>query len=58
MNRDSKKTSATVKKIGKSSFKNNKTYYFYVEAYNKVGKKMYSGLAGNATDRWKIKYKK
>lgn len=53
-----KKTSATVKKIGKSSFKNNKTYYFYVEAYNKVGKKMYSGLAGNATDRWKIKYKK
>lgn len=53
-----KKTSLTVKKFGKSSFKNKKTYYFYVEAYNKAGKKMYSGLAGNATDRWKIKYMK
>lgn len=53
-----KKTSLTVKKFGKSSFKNKKTYYFYVEAYNKAGKKMYSGLAGNATDRWKIKYVK
>lgn len=53
-----KKTSITVKKFGKSSFKNGKTYYFYVAAYNKVGKKMYSGLAGNAEDRWNIKYKK
>ena len=53
-----KKTSLTVKKFGKSSFKNGKKYYFYVDAYNKAGKKMYSGLAGNATDRWDIKYKK
>lgn len=53
-----KKTSLTVKKFGKTSFKKGKTYYFYVDAYNKAGRKMYSGLAGNATDRWKIKYKK
>ena len=53
-----KKTSATVKKFGKTSFKNGKKYYFYVEAYHKDGKKLYSGLAGNATSRWEIKYKK
>ena len=52
------KTSITVKKFGKSAFKSGKKYYFYVTAYNKVGKKMYSGMTGGKMDAWYITYKK
>lgn len=52
------KTTATIKKFGKSSLKSGRKYYFYVTAYNKVGKKLYSGMAGNATVSWSITYKK
>lgn len=52
------KTAITVKKFGKSSFKSGKKYYFYVTAYNKVGKKMYSGMAEGGVDAWYITYKK
>ncbi len=51
-----KKTSVTVKKLGKKKLKRGKTYYAYVVAYNKVGKKYYSGAAGNANSCWPIKY--
>ncbi len=47
-----KKTSVTIKKLGKKKLKKGKTYYVYVVAYNKVGKKYYSGAAGDATGCW------
>ena len=34
----------TITKVGKSSVKPSKTYYFYVEADKKVGKKTYRGI--------------
>lgn len=37
-----KKTSYTVKKIGKTALKDGKRYYFYVVPQNKVGKKYYN----------------
>lgn len=51
-----KKTSMVISKIKKKALKSGKTYYFYVEAQNKVGKKYYSGEAGNQLDCWKIEY--
>lgn len=52
------KTSTTVKKYGKTALKNGKKYYFYVVAYNKVGKKLYSGMAVHDVRRWYKVYKK
>lgn len=51
-----KSTSKVISKINKKALKSGKTYYFYVEAQNKVGKKYYSGEAGNQLSCWKIKY--
>lgn len=51
-----KKASFTVTKYGKKKLKKGKTYYFYVVAYNKVGKKYVSGEAGNANTCWYKKY--
>ncbi len=42
-----KKTSKVITKFGKSRLKSGKKYYFYVVAQNKVGRKYYSGEAGN-----------
>lgn len=53
-----KNASKVITKFGKSKLKSGKTYYFRVVAQNKVGKKYYSGAAGNATKYAKIKYKK
>lgn len=53
-----KNTSKVISKIGKSKLKSGKTYYVRVVAQNKVGKKYYSGAAGNATKYWYLKYKK
>lgn len=53
-----KNTSKVISKIGKSKLKSGKTYYVRVVAQNKVGKKYYSGAAGNATKYWSLKYKK
>ncbi len=39
-----KKTKYTIKKFGKKKLKKGKTYYIYVVAQNKVGKKYYSEL--------------
>lgn len=52
------KTSTTVKKYGKTALKSGKRYYFYVVAYNKVGKKLYSGMAANGNSCWSQIYKK
>lgn len=52
-----KKGSVTVTKFNKKKLKKNKTYYYYVEAQKKVGKKWVSLEAGNANDRWHKKYK-
>ena len=46
-----------MKKFNKKALKKGKTYYFYVVAYNKVGKKYYSGEAGNAYNCWYKAYK-
>lgn len=51
-------TSKVITKIGKSKLKSGKTYYVRVVAQNKVGKKYYSGAAGDATDYASLKYKK
>lgn len=51
-----KKTSYTVTKWNKKKLKKGKKYYVYVVAYNKVGKKYYSGEAGDATYCWYKKY--
>ena len=47
----------TVKKINKKKLKKGKTYYFYVVAEKKAGKKYYSGEAADAEKRWSKKYK-
>ena len=49
------KTSAVIKKYGKSKLKSGKTYYFYVVANKKVGKKTYKSTGGNC---WYITYRK
>lgn len=46
------KTSKTITKFNKKKVNSKKTYYFYVVAQNKVGKKYYSGAAGNADRRY------
>ncbi|MCI8326906.1 MAG: fibronectin type III domain-containing protein [Lachnospiraceae bacterium] len=53
-----KGTSKVISKLGKQKLKSGKTYWVYVVAQNKDGKKYYSGNAGNASYRWRIKYKK
>lgn len=52
-----KKTTYTVKKFNKMKLKKGKTYYFYVVAERKEGKKYYSGEAADAKQRWSKKYK-
>lgn len=52
-----KKTTYTVKKFNKKKLKKGKTYYFYVVAENKVGKKYFSGETLEAKLRWSEKYK-
>ncbi|MBD5134437.1 MAG: fibronectin type III domain-containing protein [Lachnospiraceae bacterium] len=51
-----KKSNYTLTKFNKKSLKKGKTYYAYVVAYNKVGKKLYSGEAGDANSCWYITY--
>lgn len=50
------KSNYTLTKFNKSSLKKGKKYYAYVVAYNKVGKKLYSGEAGDADSCWYTTY--
>ena len=51
-----KKSNYTLTKFNKKPLKKGQTYYAYVVAYNKVGKKLYSGEAGNANSCWYTTY--
>lgn len=53
-----KSTKKLITKFNKKKLKSGKKYYYYVVAYNKVGKKYYSGEAGNADRCWYKTYKK
>lgn len=53
-----KKSSYLLSKYNNKPLKKGRTYYAFVVAYNKVGKKLYSGMAGNADKCWYIKYNK
>ncbi len=52
-----KKSNYTLTKFNNKPLKRGKTYYAYVVAYNKVGKKLYCGEAGNANSCWYTTYK-